>query len=749
MSEIAPLISDLAVILIAAGIVTLIFKLLKQPVVLGYIVAGLIAGPAIPFVPTVSDPANIRIWGDIGVIFLLFAMGLDFSFKKLMHVGGTALVGAVTIVTGMMFLGYGAGLALGFSNMSSLFLGGMLSMSSTAIVYKAFDDMGLRRQKFAGVVLGILVVEDLFAVVLMVLLSTLAVSKEVEGGEMLASICKLGGFLIFWSLLGIYLIPTFLKRIRRLLNDETLLILVLGLCLGMVMIAARAGFSAALGAFVMGSLLAETFEAERIEKIIKPVKDLFSAIFFVSVGMMIQPETIAQNVLPILLLTILVIVGQVLFGSLGILISGQPLKIAMQSSFCLTQVGEFAFIIASLGMSLKVTDDKLYPIIVAVSVITTFLTPYMIRLSEPAYRYADQHLSASFKMWLNRYTSGSNTVKHKSLWTKLLKSMLFSVLLLVVLCLFLIVLFFTYVAPWVAEHLPGVKGSLVNLAIILSVIAPFLWAIIMKKNRTPEFRKLWNDSKYNRGPLVSLVLAKILLCVAILMFVIARLLNIAYGAGLGISLLIVTAMILSKRIRKRYLSIEHRFLENFGGQSQAAINDEMIREMPFGNLHLADFTLAPDTPLAGKTLAQIEFRQRFGINIVSIIRGNRRINIPGRDEMLFPQDKIVVVGSDDDLERFLDKMDRMNQQTPQAQTQPSDHEVSIEQFSIDPGSPLVGRSIGEARIRDRGACLILGIERAGQPLMNPSADVVFEENDIVWIVGERKQILHVSEGHID
>ena len=375
MSEIAPLISDLAVILIAAGIITLVFKWLKQPVVLGYIVAGIIAGPAVPYIPTVSDPANIKIWADIGVIFLLFAMGLEFSFKKLMTVGGTAVIASITIVSGMMFLGYAAGNALGFSHISSIFLGGMLSMSSTAIVFKAFDDMGLRGQKFTGVVLGVLVVEDLVAVVLMVLLSTLAVSQQVEGMEMLKSILKLGAFLIFWSLLGIYLIPSFLKKVKPFLNDETLLIIALGFCLGMVMIAAKAGFSSALGAFVMGSLLAETIEAEKIEKLVKPVKDLFAAIFFVSVGMMIQPDLLIEYLVPICILTILVIIGQIFFGSLGVLLSGQPLKIALQSGFSLTQIGEFAFIIASLGVSLKVTDDYLYPVIVAVSVVTFKLTP--------------------------------------------------------------------------------------------------------------------------------------------------------------------------------------------------------------------------------------------------------------------------------------------------------------------------------------------------------------------------------------
>ena len=385
MSQIPSLISDLAVILISAGLVTLLFKKLKQPVVLGYIVAGILAGPAIKEIPTVTDVESIRIWADIGVVFLLFALGLDFSFKKLMKVGGTAVIG-------VMSFGYITGLSLGWGHMNSLFLGGMLSMSSTTIIFKAFDDMGLRNQRFAGVVFGILVVEDLFAVLLMVLLSTLAVSKHVEGMELLDSVIKLGVFLLFCFVVGIYLIPSFLKRARTFLNDETLLIVSIGLCLGMVMIATKAGFSSALGAFVMGSILAETIDAEHIEHIVKPVKDLFGAIFFVSVGMLIDPVLLWEYKIPILILTLVVMVGQILFATFGVLLSGQTVKVAIQSGFSLAQIGEFAFIIASLGLTLKVTDNFLYPIVVAVSVITTFFTPYMIRMAEPAYKLSLIHI---------------------------------------------------------------------------------------------------------------------------------------------------------------------------------------------------------------------------------------------------------------------------------------------------------------------------------------------------------------------
>ena len=751
MSEIAPLISDLAVILIAAGIITLIFKCLKQPVVLGYIVAGILAGPAVPYIPTVSDPTNIKIWADIGVIFLLFAMGLEFSFKKLMTVGGTAVIASITIVSGMMFLGYTAGNALGFSHLSSIFLGGMLSMSSTAIVFKAFDDMGLRGQKFTGVVLGVLVVEDLVAVVLMVLLSTLAVSKQVEGMEMLESILKLGAFLIFWSLLGIYLIPSFLKKIKPFLNDETLLIIALGFCLGMVMIAAKAGFSTALGDFVMGSLLAETIEAEKIEKLVKPVKDLFAAIFFVSVGMMIQPDLLIEYLVPICILTILVIIGQIFFGSLGVLLSGQPLKIALQSGFSLTQIGEFAFIIASLGVSLKVTDDYLYPVIVAVSVVTTFLTPYMIRMATPVYQLIDNYLPSSIKLMLNRYSSGSNTVKHKSTWNKLLKSMLLDVILYTVLTIFSIIIFFTYVNPIIRENILGFKGALLSLSIILAIILPFLWAIIMKKNHSPEFLKLWNDSKFNRGPLVSLIAIKLLLCASILMPVIVHIFNVASGVGFIITLLILLMIILSKKLKKRSLSIEKRFIDNFNGKTTdsnigSPLTDNILKSLPFNDLHLMDFVVGQESSIVGRSLKEINFRQKYGINIVSIIRGERQINIPRGEERLYPFDKIIIVGTDEELDLFQEIIQKQDKEYRDQLAQSFNNNIKIEQFNIEPDSPLIGRSIQQSDIRDKNACLILGIERDGKSMMNPPSQTVFKENDNVWVAGEYRQIVQLSEG---
>ena len=746
MSEVAPLISDLAFILVIAGIVTVVFKWLKQPVILGYIVAGIIAGPSITFLPTVTDSANIQTWADIGVIFLLFAMGLDFSFKKLMNVGMTAVIAAITVVCGMMFIGYTAGNAMGFSHMSSIFLGGMLSMSSTAIVFKAFSDMGLMQQKFTGIVLGILVVEDLVAVVMMVILSTLAVSKHFEGAEMLDSIMKLAAFLIVWSVLGIYLIPTFIRRIRSFVSDETLLILSLGLCLGMVMIAVKAGFSSALGAFVMGSLLAETVESGRIIKIVQSVKDLFGAIFFISVGMMVNPAVIWHYALPILGLTLLVLVGQSFFGSFGVLLSGQPLKIAIKSGFSLTQVGEFAFIIASLGVSLNVTDQYLYPVIVAVSVITTFLTPYMIRLSDPVCSFIESRLPQSAKDLIDRYTSGTVMTRHESAWHKLLKSMILSVALCLVLCSFFITIFFTYVEPYISGHLPGIWGDILSFAVIAVALSPLLLAIIKSKNNSHEFHELWGDNLFNRGALVSAMVVRVIICVIIVMGLIVRIFSVALGVGVVISLAVIVLIYFSKWIRHRSMTMQQQFIANFEGSDDVTADTGMsgVKQTfrdngPFKDLHQAEFTISPSFRLVGRTIAENEIRSIYHINILAITRGGQCIMTPQGSERLYPYDRLTVMGTDDDLTSFRNFL--QDNTGKQQDDMPRTPVMKLEAVTLDAGTPLIGQTIRQA---DLQGCIVVGIERAGSNIVNPAPATTFADGDIVWLVGKKDAVRRIA-----
>lgn len=742
MSNLPTLIADLALILLCAGTMTLLFKKLKQPLVLGYVVAGFLASPHMPYTPSVMDTANIKTWADIGVIFLLFALGLEFSFKKIVKVGGTAVIAACTIIFCMILLGAGVGMSFGWQRMDCIFLGGMIAMSSTTIIYKAFDDLGLRKKQFTGLVLSILILEDILAIVLMVMLSTMAVSNNFEGTEMLESIGKLLFFLILWFVVGIYLIPEFLKRCRKLMSEETLLIVSLALCFGMVVIAANTGFSAAFGAFIMGSILAETIEAESIDRLVKPVKDLFGAIFFVSVGMMVDPAMIGEYALPILVITVAVILGQALFGTFGVVLAGQPLKTAMQCGFSLTQIGEFAFIIASLGVALHVTSDFLYPIVVAVSVITTFLTPYMIRLAEPASNFVDRHLPESWRNFLTRYSSGSQTLNHENLWRKLLFAMARIVVVYSIVSISVIALSFRFVVPFFRENLPVFWGSLLGAAFTILCISPFLRAIMVKKNHSVEFITLWDARRANRAPLVSTIVLRMVVAVLFVMFIIARLFKSSIGLIIGVAILLVVLMVLSRQLKKRSILIERKFFQNLRSRDVRAEymgekKPEYAGRLLSRDLHLADFEIPGESLWAGKTLLELNLGKKYGVHVVSILRGKRRINIPGGSIRLFPMDKIQVIGTDEQLNVFGEEMSRGSYVDSDVFEK---SEMTLKQFMVDSDCTFLGKTLRESGIRDKHHCLIVGVERGEEMLMTPDVNAPFEEGDVLWVVGEKEDV---------
>ena len=742
MSHLATLINDLALILICAGVMTLLFKKLKQPLVLGYVVAGFLASPHMPYTPSVMDTANIQTWADIGVIFLLFALGLEFSFKKIVKVGGAAIIAACTIIFCMILLGITVGTGFGWQRMDSIFLGGMIAMSSTTIIYKAFDDLGMRKKQFTGLVLSVLILEDILAIVLMVMLSTMAVRHNFEGSEMLESIGKLLFFLILWFVVGIYLIPELLKRCRKLMSEETLLIVSLGLCFGMVVMAARTGFSAAFGAFIMGSILAETVEAESIERLVKPVKDLFGAVFFVSVGMMVDPAMIVEYALPIIVITLAVIFGQSLFGTLGVLLAGQPLKTAMQCGFSLTQIGEFAFIIASLGVSLHVTSDFLYPIVVAVSVITTFLTPYMIRFAEPASNFVDTHLPVKWKNFLLHYSSGSQTMNHESLWKKLIFALLRITVVYSIVSVAVIAIAFRFLVPFFKGNLPGIWGSLLSALVIVLFISPFLRAIMIKKNHSVEFVTLWRDSRGNRAPLVATIVLRILLAVSFVMFVIAGLFKLSVGLVFGVAVLLVIVMILSRQLKRQSIMIERTFFQNLRSRDMRAEylgekKPEYAGRLLSRDLHLTDYEIPGESAWAGKTLAELNFGKRYGVHVVSILRGRRRINIPGASVRLFPLDKIQVIATDEELNVFGEEMNKLSTIAADAVEK---SEMILRQLRIDANSPFLGKTLKDAGIREKYHCLIVGVERGGETLHAPDVHEPFVEEDVVWIVGENVDV---------
>jgi len=761
MGHLPDLIKDLALILISAGFVTILFKWLKQPVVLGYIVAGFIAGPHfenflenliglhsenvvyyLKQLPYVTDMANITTWAEIGVIFLLFALGLDFSLKKLLHVGGTASIATLINMGSMIIIGYIIGAYLGWSKMDSIFLGGMLSMSSTTIIIKAFTDMNLQKKKFAGIVFGMLIVEDVAAIIMMVLLSTVAVSNHVEEMELLNSMLKLMFFMLIWFVVGIYLIPTIFKKLKKYLNDETLLILSVGLCLGMVLFATSVGFSAALGAFVLGSILSETIESKHIEHLVEPLKNFFGAIFFVSVGMMIDPVVIWENMGIILLFTVVVLVGRIIFATLGVIASGQGLKVAVQSGFSLAQIGEFSFIIATLGMSLGVISEMLYPIIVAVSVITTFTTPYCIKVSPAVSDYLEKHMPKNWQKLIIGYANSNyKNVKKQNDWHKLLKIILIQVVIYTTVAFAIMMFCKTIIYPFMFKNLPGIWGSLICATITLLFMAPFLRAIIMRKNTSMEFKKLWVDNHFNKGALISLIIFRSGIAFTLILMALIPLFPKATVSLIIIAFAFAIVIVMSQGFKAQSKRIEKRFLHNLNQKQvyedkKAAIPTHVANYIKSRDIHIEHFKVSPDSPILGKTLKEINFKQTTGVYVISILRGSGKINIPGADERIYPYDELVVVGCDEEFS-LLNKFIRYNDVD---EIEEATYHINLSQYEIEKGSPLIGKSLKDADTRSKTKTIIINIERGEESITEFSSDFVFLEGDTLWIAGEEENL---------
>lgn len=744
MNNISPLIVDLALILIVAGIVTLVFKRLKQPLVLGYIVAGFIVSPNMPLTMSVVDKADIHTWADIGVMFLLFSLGLDFSIKKILKMGMAPAVAAVTIIFSMVALGGGVGHAFGWTRMDCIFLGGMLAMSSTTIIYKAFNDMGLSQQKFASSVMSVLILEDILAIVMMVMLSAIAGGGALSGGQMLQSIMKIVFFLVLWFVVGLYVVPSFLRAVRKLINDETLLIVALGLCCLMAVVSTRVGFSAAFGAFVMGSILAETIEAERIIKLVEPVKNLFGAIFFVSVGMLVEPKILVDYALPIVVIVMTILIGQAVFGSIGFLLSGQSLKNAMRCGFSMAQIGEFAFIIASLGLSLGVISDFLYPVVVAVSVVTTFLTPYMIRAAAPCYDGIVKVIPHSWLRRLEHRTMGTpETSETKANWKRLIRSMVMNTLVYSILSVAVIAVMFNFALPPLRLLSTSVTGShwagnAVCGVLTLLIIAPFLRAIIMKKNHSEEAKALWTENRMNRLPLFFTMIVRIVIASSFVFYIATYLTRFTTGLIFAIVAAVIGYMILSRNIKKRSISLERRFIQNLQSRDVAArVHGDrrplFEQHLLDRDIHIGMFTIPEDSTWAGKTLKELKFRNRFGIHVSSIIRGVQHINIPTGSSVLFPNDKIQVIGDDEQLANFGKTMKaEINHEDPEIEK----HDMKLRQFILSGSSPFIGKTLSESGIRDKYNCMVVGVEEGQEKLTMISPSRKLCKGDILWVVGE-------------
>lgn len=727
------LISDLAFILLLGAVVTILFKWIRQPVVLGYIVAGFLASPHFRYLPSVTTDANIDFWAQIGIVALLFSLGLEFSFKKLVNSGGSAVVTAMIIVTGMMAVGFSIGHLLDFNFINSLFLGGMLSMSSTTIIIKALNDLGLRQQKFASQVLAVLIVEDLFAVVMMVILSSIAINNTVEGSEMLYSIGKLVFFLIMWFLVGVYIIPSALNRCRAFLNQETLLIVSMGLCLSMAIFSVYSGFSLALGAFVMGSILAGTSYAERIEHVVTPVKDLFGAVFFISVGMMVRPDILAQYWWPILIISASVIIGMIIFGTFGMLVTGQSLKVAIQSGFSLTQIGEFAFIIATLGMSLGVLESTLYPIVVAVSVITTFTTPYFIKLSVPAYDYVERHLPRQLHFLIDRYQKEAgkeNAGGH--VWAGVLKRYVWRTAVYSILLIAIIIIRQRYLEPWAAATFNPVAARAISLCATLTVMAPFLLALMMPLSKS-EFTSASGRKSSGNIPRIVMTVFRVLIALFFVIYVISRTYSARWGLITAAAAVILITFLFSHRLRKRMVSIETKFLDNLNERElrRSGRNNRVVND-----LHQAFMTVGAGCEFVGQKLMDSNLRHLYGVNVISITRDSRVIPIPGGTTRIFPGDVIGVIGTDEQLQRLLHAIEC--EQPPQTKNVSID-DIRLTSVLLSDSSPLIGRTPLSAGLRDNYEAIAVAVQRDDE-FIDSNPDLQFKAGDILWVVGNPKKL---------
>lgn len=725
------IINDLALILIVAGVVTLIFKALKQPVVLGYIVAGFLVSPSVQWLPNVADLGSIKVWAEIGVIFLLFALGLEFSFKKLAQVGSPAATTALFEIIGMSLIGFSIGQLFDWNTMDSLFLGGILAISSTTIIIKAFDEMNMKTRGFAKLVFGVLIVEDLVAILLIVILATIAVTQSFSGFDLAASTFKLMFFLTLWFVLGIFLLPSFLARARKHLNSETLLVVSLGLCFAMVVLATKVDFSPALGAFIMGSLLAETQEGKKIEELIGPLRDLFAAVFFVSVGMLIDLKVLQEHALSIVVISLGTILGKITTTTLGALFAGRSLKHSIQAGMSLAQIGEFSFIVASLGLSLKVTSDFLFPIAISVSAITTFTTPYLIRSADGVVNWMEKTLPSRWLQVLTKFHVAADSVSQTSDWKLLQRAygpkILINTVIIVAVFLGVEQLLTPELNHWVQSPF---QAELCALGSALLLSSPFLWALAFGRVSSKALPSLWQQKRY-RSPLLALEVARWTLTLLLLIVLSAKLTSATEVILVVIGVAVLLALYFANRVSQIYDWLEKRFVQNLHQQKNS---EKSTPPLAPWDVHLAEITLGADSQLSAKTYSEARVRDLYGVTVALVQRGSRLIPAPTSNEVFLPGDVLHVLGNDEQLAAFKAICE------PQDLPNREDVSYSLEALRVDPQSPFVEKSIRESGLREKLGALVVGLEKSGQRIPNPDSSLKIEAGDVIWVVGNKSLI---------
>lgn len=759
------LISDLALILIVAAIITLLFKKISQPVVLGYIVAGFLISPNFEYLPTVVESADIHVWANIGVVFLMFGLGLEFSFKKIATVGGSAFVIALTVMGAMLFIGTGIGSLLGWGKMDCIFLGGMLSMSSTMIILKAYEEYNLKKEKFAQIVLGTLVIEDIAGIFMMIILTTISVSRNVSGIAMVTEIGMMLVYLAIWLVLGIYLIPSILKKISGLLNEEMMLIFSVGLCMGMVVIANLIGFSSALGAFMAGSILAGTVKAVEIERVVKPIKDLFGAIFFVSVGMLIVPELLIEYIVPIIIITIVTIIGQMTFATIGMLLSGQSLHTAVRGGFSMVQIGEFSFIIATLGMGLGVISDFLYPIIVCVAVITSFTTPIFINNSEKAFKFIDDKIPDGLWAFIRKNTSENRGSKDKGKdWLIYIRKVLLRTGLCSIMMFIIYWAGIRYMQPLANEHMMNkMMADILTAFFMLAMMAPFV--NFMHGTNRELFTKLWLKHRSNRLPLLTLKTIRILIAACFVALVLREIFRIPFLILVIIALIPIMFIIRSDYINGMTINLEMRFMENFSERTLAREKKERGIRGEYRwldeSLYVAEFQVT-DT-IDHKTIYDFARSKAFTVTIIKIIRGKKYINMPAAAEPVMEGDILHMMGTQTEIEScmMLLEKDDCIEYTDRDDIKLKDYiygqtfyDIKLDQqliccpISIDKESEFLKKSIKNCGLREKYRGTVIGIERGNLPIINPDIDTILMQGDLMWVIGSKRMADSLIKGDV-
>ncbi len=658
---------DLAVVMIVAGLVTVLFHHFKQPVVLGYIIAGVIIGPHTPPFPLIHNEETIKTFSEMGIIMLLFSLGLEFNLRKITKVGGTAFLGAFFEIVLMISAGYALGRGFGWSSMDSLFLGAMLSISSTTIIIKALNDLGLAKEKFAGMIFGILIIEDILAIVMLVLLSGIAMTGSLSLGDVGMTVGKLSIFLVTALVLGFIAVPRLLNYVGRFKSNEMMLVAVLGLCFGFSLLAAKLGYSVALGAFVIGAIISESREIGRIEHLVEPVRDMFSAVFFVAIGLMIDPRMLIEYALPIAAISALTIAGKVVSCGFGTFVAGNDSRTSLKVGMGLAQIGEFSFIIASLGVSLKVTSDFLYPIAVAVSAITTLTTPYLIRGSDGFIGWFYGKAPKSLVGYLDLYTNwvGQLGTRRKDDFAgKMMRrwTIQMSLNLALIAAVFIGAVFLGRRDPtWLPEAMRSpqlfrpmlwLSSVIVALPMFIAVFRKFqAFAMLLTElrvtrakagARTDAIRNVVSNV-FSAIGLVGLVVYGLALSSAllpptntllVLLIVVALLTWLLWGAAIRLH-------------SKGQIALESTL-------NQPEVDRHAVAEAPKVNKLLRDadletVQLTENSPAARKLIRELALRTATGASVVGIERAGISIINPGPDEELLPGDQVLLLGHVDQI----------------------------------------------------------------------------------------------------